>query len=67
MEDYRYWITIYEEVASYVRFTAPNDEAAMAEADQWIYAQLTELLEKSGKTLAQERYGKFRSMCAPAE
>lgn len=44
-----------------------SPEAAMAEADQWIYAQLTELLEKSGKTLAQERYGKFRSMCAPAE
>lgn len=34
MEDYRYWITIREEVASYVRFTAPNDEAAMAEAEE---------------------------------
>lgn len=33
MEDYRYWINIREEVAAYVRFTAPNDEAAMAEAE----------------------------------
>ncbi len=34
MEDYRYWINVYEIVASYVWFTAPNDEAAAEEAEK---------------------------------
>ena len=40
-------------------------EAAMREADRCIWAHLNELCRKPGKALAQERYEKFRRICAP--